>query len=269
MSLLDVRNLSFAYGGAPVFSDVSFSLDAGEIFCPVGPNGCGKTTLLHCILGHLRPSSGAVTLAGRPLSGYRPRELAALLAYVPQTHTRAFPYRAVDVVAMGRTRFHGPLPGGPDDALAALSYMKKLGIAALAERPYTTLSGGELQTVLLCRALAQESRILVLDEPTAHLDPRRAALLLKRLAALSKSEGIAVILTAHDVNHPLLLADEGARVGMALMDRGRLSETTDPVALLSSDALQKTYGLSSRLLSVPADRERHFLAAWMEDADET
>ena len=265
MSLLEVQSLSFAYGDAAVFSDVSFAVEAGQILCLVGPNGCGKTTLEHCALGHLKPKAGSVRILGRENRTYAPRELASLLAYVPQNHVRTFPYRTVDVVAMGGTHGRRLLDLRSPDTSAALACMERLGIDDLAERPYTTLSGGELQTVLLARALVQRSRILVLDEPTAHLDPRRSLSFLKTLGRLAREEGQTILLTTHDVNQPLLLSDEGAQVRMALMSQGRLSEARTPLEILSSDVLDRMYGISSRLLTVAADRPRHYLAAWMEE----
>ena len=265
MSLLEVHNLSFAYGAVPVFSDVSFAVEEGQIFCLVGPNGCGKTTLEHCVLGHLKPKAGSVRILGRESRAYAPRELASLLAYVPQNHVRTFPYRTMDVVAMGETHSRDLLDLRAPDTTAALRCLDELGIGDLADRPYTTLSGGELQTVLLARALVQKSRILVLDEPTAHLDPRRCLSFLKTLGRLARKEGQTILLTTHDVNQPLLLSDEGAEVRMALMAQGRLSEAQTPLDMLSSDLLDRMYGLSSRLLTVVADRPRHYLAAWMEE----
>lgn len=268
MSLLKVRDLAFSYGKKRVFSEISFSVEEGEIFCLAGPNGCGKTTLEHCILTHLKPESGSVLLLGKENRSYSARELAALLAYVPQNHMRTFPYRTVDVVAMGQTRKRGLFDPGAPDTAEALSCMEKLGIAEYAEQPYTTLSGGELQTVLLARALVQNSRILVLDEPTAHLDPKRSLSFLKTLGRLAREQGQTILLTTHDVNQPLLLEDEGASVRMALMDGGRLTEAMSPLKMLDSGLLTEVYGLKSRLLTVEADRTRHYLTSWIEEVTE-
>ena len=264
MSLLEVRDLSFAYDAKPVFDDVSFTVERGQVFCLVGPNGCGKTTLLHCILAHLKPQHGEIHIDGTSLASLSQRELAAQVAYVPQTHTRVFPYRTIDVVAMGRTRQQRFLESGAGSLDYARTIMQKLGIEHLADVEYTTLSGGELQMALVARALVQESKILVLDEPTAHLDVRRAQDILLLLASLAKDDGKTIVLSSHDFNQPLMLEDEGADVRMALMENGQLSDASTPLELLSSDCLNRTYGIESQIVELPTNPVRHYLAVWNE-----
>jgi len=264
MSLLEIDDLAFAYGSKPVFQSVGFQVDPGQIFCLVGPNGCGKTTLVHCILTHLKPQAGRILLDGRDIGEYPTRELAGRIAYVPQNHVRSFPYRAVDVVAMGRTREQGFLGSNGDHLAEAEAAMERLGIGHLAQTEYTTLSGGELQMTLIARALVQASDILVLDEPTAHLDVRRAQDVLSVLAQAARDQGKAVVLSTHDFNLPLNLQDEGVDVRMALMDSGHLSDVATPLELLASDWLKAIYDVESRVLEVPTDPTRHFLAVWSE-----
>ena len=265
MSLLEVQGLSFAYGDKQIFSDVGFAVEKGQVFCLVGPNGCGKTTLLHCILSHLQPASGSILVDGEDISALRPRELAARIAYVPQTHVRSFPYRTVDVVAMGRTRQQGLLGSDTGAVEAARGMMARLDIGHLAETEYTALSGGELQMVLVARALVQESSILVLDEPAAHLDVKRTQDILLMLAALARDQGATIVLSTHDFNHPLMMQDEGADVRMALMDDGRLSAAGAPLDMLSSGLLGSVYGIKSRIIELPESPQRHFLAVWSDD----
>lgn len=262
MSSLEVTGLSFSYGTRQVFSDVSFCVEPGEIFCLVGPNGCGKTTLEHCILGHLKPDSGSIRIGGKPLASYSSRALAGQMAYVPQSHTRSFPYRTLDLVAMGQIRNRQLFQLGEGSQEQALAVLEQLGIAHLADTQYTTLSGGELQMVLLARALCQDSDILVLDEPAAHLDVKRTQKILLQLAQISKNQGKTILLSTHDFNHPLLFQDEGAKVRMALMEKGTLSRSGLPTELLGSGCLMEIYGIHSRVLEVPADKPRHYLAAW-------
>lgn len=264
MSLLQVSDLSFSYGDTPVFEQVSFSVEPGQVFCLVGPNGCGKTTLLHCVLRHLKPQHGEISVNGRDLSSYTERELAGEIAYVPQTHVRSFPYRTVDVVAMGCAREQRFAHFGHDDESRALKTMEQLDIAHLAETEYTTLSGGELQMVLLARAIVQESRMLVLDEPVAHLDVKRTQDILMLLARLAKKRGLAILLSTHDFNHPLLLQDEGVDVRMGLMESGRMSDAALPLDILSSNLLGEIYGIESRVVEIPGARTHHFLATWSD-----
>lgn len=265
MSLLEVEDLSFSYGDKPVFEHVSFAVDPGQVFCLVGPNGCGKTTLEHCVLMHLKPRRGTIRVDGKSLSEYSERELAGKVAYVPQTHVRSFPYRTIDVVAMGRARKQRFMDSRSEHEPYALEVMEQLGIGHLAEKEYTTLSGGELQMVLLARALVQESKMLVLDEPVAHLDVRRTQDILLRLAQLAKTRGLAILLSTHDFNHPLLLEDEGVDVRMGLMEGGRLSEIGIPTQILSSGCLNDIYGIESRIVEIPGEPVHHFLATWSPD----
>lgn len=265
MSCLSVEQLAFSYGKRQIFQDVSFRAEPGQIFCLAGPNGCGKTTLEHCILGHLNPQKGTVLIDGQPTSSLSPSALAERIAYVPQSHTRSFPYETVDVVAMGRTRMRSPFDADREHRQKALEVMDKLGIAHLARTEYTTLSGGELQMVLLARALCQQSGLLVLDEPTAHLDVQRSWKILLLLAQLAREEGKTILLSTHDFNHPLLLRDEGADVRVALMEGGRLSGSGDPMQLLVSSQLERIYGISGRILTVSGEKPRHYLATWMKE----
>lgn len=268
MSLLEVRGLSFAYDEKPVFDDIGFAVEQGQIFCLVGPNGCGKTTLEHCILAHLKPQRGEIVIDGKSLASYSARELAAHIAYVPQNHVRSFPYRAVDVVAMGRTRQRKLLDADGDHVQAACETMEQLGLGHLAETEYTTLSGGELQMVLIARALVQESSILVLDEPTAHLDVKRAQDVLLLLASLARDRGKTIVLSTHEFNYPLMLQDVGVDVRMALMENGRLSEAGAPLDLLSSGCLREMYGVNSKVLELDTTPVRHYLAVWSDGSGE-
>lgn len=264
MSVLALRNLSFSYGARQVFSDVNVAIQQGEMFCLVGPNGCGKSTLLHCLLGHLHPQSGEVLIEGKPLGAYKPRVLAEYLAYVPQNHSRAFPYRVVDVVAMGEMRKFGVFSLKQRNESAARAVLKELGIGHLAEAEYTRLSGGELQMVMLARVICQDSEILVLDEPVSHLDVKRTQRILQLLLYLTKERGKTIIMTTHDFNHPLQFEDAGAKVRMALMENGQISMAASPVALLSSGYLDALYGIKSQLLTIDGKIQRHYLATWSE-----
>jgi len=264
MSLLEVKDLSFAYGDTPVFANASFSVESGQVFCLVGPNGCGKTTLEHCLLGHLKPQSGSIAIDSVDLAEFSSRELAAQVAYVPQNHVRSFPYRTVDVVAMGRTRQQKFMESGGGDIDRALDVMRRLGIDHLADVEYTTLSGGELQMALVARALVQDSRILVLDEPTAHLDVKRGLGILLQLCSLARDQGKTIVLSTHDFNQPLMLQDEGADVRMALMESGVLSEAGTPLDMLRSGSLDALYGVHSQVVELVSDPVRHFLAMWTD-----
>lgn len=264
MNAVEVQGLSFSYGHHPVFSQVSFQVKPGEIFCLVGPNGCGKSTLLRCILGHLQPQAGKIRISGKLLGEYNAPALADQLAYVPQSHTRVFPFRTVDVVAMGQIRKGGLFSSQKDQTRRAMTVLEQLHLVHLAETEYTSLSGGELQMVLLARALCQDSATLVLDEPAAHLDLGRTHDLLAVLRSIAGEQGKTILLSTHDCNHALQLEDSGAAVRMALMEQGRLSPGDTPLALLRSDCMKQLYGMESCVVTVPDAGGRHFLATWRE-----
>jgi iron complex transport system ATP-binding protein len=215
---LEGRALTIGYRDRAVGSGLDVALDTGEVLALLGPNGGGKTTLLKTLLGLLAPHDGEVRLGGRSLATYSLRERARLLAYVPQAHVATFAFTVEAVVLMGRTA-HGNLFSRPTaaDRAAAARMLERFGIAALAERPYTMISGGERQLVLLARALAQEPQFVVLDEPTASLDFGNQGKVMGEIRALAGA-GHGVLFTTHDPNHALRAADrayllrEGKRI---------------------------------------------------------
>ena len=176
--ILELRGLSCGYGRRKVLSDVNLSV-AGENLCLLGPNGVGKTTLFRTILGAIEPMGGEVLVDGKSIVAQSRRQRARLMAYVPQAHTAPFPFHVIDVVLTGRTA-HISLTSAPSrhDEEVARAALERMGIADLDDRPYTELSGGERQLVLIARALAQEPRVLIMDEPSSHLDFGNQARLL-------------------------------------------------------------------------------------------
>jgi iron complex transport system ATP-binding protein len=216
--ILEGRSLAIGYRDRLVGSGLDVALRTGEVLALLGPNGGGKTTLLKTLLGLLAPRAGEVRLGDRSLASYSSRERARRIAYVPQSHAATFAFTVETVVLMGRSA-HGNLfsrPTGADRAVVA-RMLERFGIAHLAERPYTMISGGERQLALLARALAQEPQFIVLDEPTASLDFGNQGKVMREIRALAKS-GHGVLFTTHDPNHALRAADrayllrEGARI---------------------------------------------------------
>lgn len=215
---IEGRGLTIGYPDRTVGRGLDVALSTGEVLALLGPNGGGKTTLLKTLLGLLKPKAGEVRLGDKPLDNYSIRERARVAAYVPQVHISTFAFTVETVVLMGRTA-HGSLftrPSGQDRAVAHAA-LERFGIAALASRPYTMISGGERQLVLLARALAQEPQFIVLDEPTASLDFGNQGKVMREIRALAKS-GHGVLFTTHDPNHALRAADrayllrEGTRI---------------------------------------------------------
>ena len=218
--ILSGHNLTIGYRDRVVGNHLDISLKAGEVLALLGPNGGGKTTLLKTLLGLLPPKGGEVRLGDRPLASYTLRERARRIAYVPQSHGATFGFMVETFVLMGRTA-HGTLfsrPSTADRAIAA-RMLERFGIAHLADRPYTKISGGERQLALLARALAQEPKFVVLDEPTASLDFGNQGRVMREIRALGAS-GHGVLFTTHDPNHAMRAADRAflLRQGVRMAD---------------------------------------------------
>ena len=201
------RDLTIGYSDRVVGRGLDVALAQGEVLALLGPNGGGKTTLLKTLLGILKPQAGEVAIGDRSLAAISLRERARLIAYVPQVHVPTFAFTVETVVLMGRTA-HGNLFSAPSahDRMVAARVLGQFGISHLAARPYTMISGGERQLVLLARALAQEPQFVVLDEPTASLDFGNQGKVMREIRALAAS-GHGVLFTTHDPNHALRAAD--------------------------------------------------------------
>ena len=217
--VLKIENLSFEHGRTPVFNQISFELTKGGIFCLFGPNGCGKSTLIECLLGYLKPSSGNILLNNKPISKIKPMDLAKSIGYVPQSHTKNFPYKVIDIVLMGRAAYTGTFssPSAEDLAIAE-SALETLGLADLKNKPYTQLSGGQTQLVMLARALTQETPIILMDEPTAHLDFWHELIILETIVKLIKEKNISIIMATHFPNHAFYFENCGVNTQVALMN---------------------------------------------------
>jgi iron complex transport system ATP-binding protein len=244
--VLDVGDLAFGFPGRTVGRDVSFSLAAGEVMCVLGPNGGGKTTLFRTLLGLLERHSGSIRLEGSPLEDLSRVGIARRVGYVPQGHTGYFAYTVREFVLMGRTAHLGAFASpGKKDVLVADRALESLGIALLADKPVTEISGGERQLALVARALAQEPRLLVLDEPTASLDFGNQVRVLERIGALAGS-GIAILFSSHDPDHAFLCARRAL-----LLAEGRVLEIGAPRDVIRPDTLERMYGVSVQVLPLP------------------
>lgn len=217
LPLLEARGLVIGHAGVALGAPFALSVQAGEVLCLLGPNGCGKTTLFRTLLGLLPAVHGEVDLQGSPLRAHDRAARARRMGYVPQAAPLPFAWRVREVVAMGRAAHLGLLavPGRADEAIAD-DCLRELGLQALADRTVTTLSGGERQLVLIARALAQQAQLLIMDEPTASLDFGNQLRILDTVRRLA-DRGIGVLLSTHQPQHALQVADR-----IALMSVGSL-----------------------------------------------
>lgn len=204
--LLQARGVAFKYGDRPIFGGIDLDVHAGEVLTVLGPNGAGKSTLLRCLGGALPLAQGSVRIDGCDISSLDVRARARKVGFLHQDHTPAFPFTVLDVASMGRTPYLNffDVPARRDIALAEEA-LAKVGILHLKDRPYTELSGGERQLVLLSRTLVQQPSIILLDEPTSHLDLKNQVLCLKTIGALAAAGG-SMVMTTHDPNHAFLFS---------------------------------------------------------------
>lgn len=237
---LEIESLVFRY--APelpaVIDGLSLTYESPDALCILGHNGTGKSTLLQCVIGAFKPEAGTVRIDGRDVQSYHARDLARKIAYIPQTHVPSFDFPVIDVVTMGRTslmgRFSTP---GKDDRDHALEQLEYLGIAHLADKPYTEISGGERQLVMIASALAQEPEAMILDEPTAHLDFGNQYRFVQLVDQL-RQRGMGVLMTTHFPDHALELAGT-----TAIVDKGRVAALGPAADVVTDSSLTSLYSI--------------------------
>jgi predicted ABC transporter, ATPase component len=239
---LTLKHVTCGYGTTPILKDVSLTLRQGEIVCILGPNGIGKTTVFRSVLGFLKLLEGEVLLDGVPRDRIRARDFAKCVGYVPQSHEPPFPYSVPDVVVMGRAAHLRPFEApGLEEYRIVDQVLNMLEISYLREKTYTQISGGERQMVLIARALAQNSSLLVMDEPTANLDFGNQIHVLQSIKKLTAS-GLGVLMTTHNPDHAFLCCD---RVILLTKDKQVLEGTVDEI--VTEENLRKAYGVEVRI----------------------
>ena len=238
--MLELRGITAGYGGTPVLREVSFTVPKGSLTALIGPNGCGKTTLLRAAARQLPLLAGEILLDGRPVSSYGRTEFARKAAFMPQV-------RSVPAITAGALVAHGRFPHlgfsrrlRPEDRAAVQAAMEATGVADWANRDLRALSGGERQRVYLAMALAQDTDLILLDEPTTYLDPGRQFELLDLIASLP-GRGKTVVMVLHDLSHALRYSTQ-----LLLLEQGRLVQQGTPEELYAGGQLDRVFGIRSR-----------------------
>jgi iron complex transport system ATP-binding protein len=246
-AVIQVNDLSFSYNpvGNAAVHQVSFEILPQTVTAILGPNGAGKTTLLHLLLRLKTPLTGSIHLQGRPLNHYSRHELSQNIGLVPQTEYIPFEYTALEYVTLGRAPYLGPLeiPAEKDTEIARQS-LKEVGVSHLENRPIPALSGGELQLVLLARSLCQQPRVLLLDEPTSHLDLANRNITLQIMDRLRRA-GTTLVFSTHDPEAAALIADK-----LVLMRAGQVLETGSLEEVFTTETLSRTYGTRVEVVQV-------------------
>lgn len=250
-SALSLSGIKFCYepNQPVVLQDVSLDIPAGSLTAILGPNGGGKTTLLHILLGLLAPQAGTLRITGQAPSDYSRRELSRIIGLVPQNEHIPFDFSLLDYVLLGRAPYLGALEQpGAEDQRCALKALETAGLGDMLERPVTTLSGGERQLAMIARALAQSPRILLLDEPTSHLDLGNRHAVQEVLHKLA-GDGVSVVFTTHDPNLVTSMADF-----VILLRRGVVLAAGAAESILTTDLLSATYGIPVQVVTVGPHR---------------
>jgi iron complex transport system ATP-binding protein len=227
------------------FKDINFTLEEPGIMSILGPNACGKTTLLKCIDGLMKLDSGRISINDKDLCHLSRSEIAKAIGYVPQFHQPSFAFSVLDAVVVGRAPHIGFLDSPKkEDFLIAKQALETMGISYLADAPYTQLSGGERQMVLIARILAQQPSLLLLDEPTSHLDFGNQIKLLATLQKLANT-GLPIIMTSHFPDHAFLVSNK-----VALMKHGELIDVGPPDKIITEFHLEDVYKIKVKIVDV-------------------
>ena len=250
-SILEILGAEFSYNGKDkIFEDINFTLEEKDVLCILGPNGTGKSTLIKCINGLLNLDKGHILFKDNDIKTMHKAELAKIMGYVPQTHRSTFAFSVLDVVLLGRAPHLGltDSPGEKDIKIARKS-MKDLGILHLEDKPYTEISGGEIQLVILARVLTQQPQMLLLDEPTSHLDFGNQIRTLNIIKKISKS-GLSVIMTSHYPDHAFISSNK-----VAILNEGKLMAIGNPEEVITEKNMSETYGIDVKILNVENHRK--------------
>jgi iron complex transport system ATP-binding protein len=248
-AILQLKDVSFAYHEEPVVKSISLQVEPGEFIGVLGPNGSGKSTLLKLLGGILKPDSGNVLFRDQDLHDYKRKILAQSIAWLPQEHTMAFPFRVAEIVLMGRHPYLSPMSfESQRDFDIASQAMHTTETTHLSERQFTDISGGEKQRVMLACAITQEPKVMLLDEPTTALDIKYQLEIINILHRLNRNEGMTMLLAMHDLH----LASKYCR-RLILIDKGNIVKDGTPEEVLQKEILESVYGVQLKVIRDPED----------------
>ncbi len=249
--MIEIKNLSFSYGSREVLKKISFCANDGEVLSVLGPNAVGKSTLFRCILRLLTPSSGEIRIDGKSIADMSAKELAQRIAFIPQSHNPVFNYSVFDMALMGSTAQLGTFasPGKAQNEAVEIA-LERLGISHLKDRGYLQLSGGERQLTLIARALVQNAKVLVMDEPSASLDYGNRLRVMRTVRSLA-AEGYCIIQSTHDPDQAYLYSDQI----LALFD-GKILAHGVPKDVFDASLISKLYGVEVEVCKINNDAAR-------------
>lgn len=245
---LEIKNIFCGYDSNTIVKNLSVKVESGEVLTLLGPNGVGKTTFFKTILGFLKPHGGKIVLDGQDIKSWKRNKLAKAIGYVPQAHIPPFPFSVLDVVVMGRTAHLGTFASpSKKDVRIAEEALESLNVDYLKDKIYTEISGGERQMVLIARALTQEPRILVMDEPTSNLDFGNQVRVLEQVNKLAK-DGLGIVMTSHFPDHAFMCS---TKVALLKKDQEFTVGSVDEV--ITEKNLRAAYGVKVKIISTVSD----------------
>ena len=248
---IEVRDLRFSYGSGEVLRGVSFTAPTGQLTSVLGPNGVGKSTLFRCLLGLMKGYAGSIAIDGTDTRRLNARSLAKMVAYIPQSHYPSFNYSVFNMVLMGTTSQVSILSSpGEKQRAAAEEALERVGVAHLRDKGYTNISGGERQLVLIARALVQDARVLILDEPTANLDYGNQIRVMEQLRELN-AQGYTVVQSTHNPEQAFLFSHN-----VVAMQEGRVIAAGPPSEVVTEELMDSLYGADIKVCSLYDDRVR-------------